>query len=189
MAWTAPMTFVNGSALTAAQLNTHLRDNLSEQAPSKASTPGGYFTTVSPNLITERSWATNRVLTVVASSENSSYDDLLTSDQDTSYGPEVTLRTDTRALVFLSATFNCQNTMSFVSFAVSGASSIDPSDANALGVTQQGTATTHAAEIMCSTLVPVTNLEPGENTFTMKYRIQDGGSAAFRNRELLVMPF
>ena len=184
MAWTSPMTFVNGSALTAAQLNTHLRDNLSEQAPSKASTPGGYFTTVSPNLITERVWGTDRITTQVASFENSTYDDLAGS-----YGPEVTIRTDTRALVFLSATFNNQNTMSFVSFAVSGASSIEPSDSNALGVTQQGSTTSDAAEIFTSIVIPVTNLEPGENTFTMKYRIQDGGSAMFMSRELLVMPF
>ena len=38
MAWTAPRTWVVGEVLTAALLNTHLRDNLLETAPAKVTT-------------------------------------------------------------------------------------------------------------------------------------------------------
>jgi hypothetical protein len=40
MAWTAPRTWVSGETLTAALLNTHLRDNLLETAPAKVTTAG-----------------------------------------------------------------------------------------------------------------------------------------------------
>ena len=40
MAWTAPMTWVAGSTVTSALLNTHLRDNLLESGPAKV-TAGG----------------------------------------------------------------------------------------------------------------------------------------------------
>lgn len=40
MAWTAPRTWVSGETVTAAQLNTHLRDNMLETAPAKVTTAG-----------------------------------------------------------------------------------------------------------------------------------------------------
>ena len=43
MAWTAPRTWVVGEVLTAALLNTHLRDNMLETAPAKAATAGDVF--------------------------------------------------------------------------------------------------------------------------------------------------
>lgn len=186
MVWTAPMTFVDDSALTAAQLNTHLRDNLSEQSVSKASSPGSYFTTTSPNQITERAWFSQQQNVIHETYSNSTYGDLRT------YGPEVRLYTDRRALVFLSAAFNAQASVShiaYVSFEVSGATTIDPSDSNAIGVSQQGTSTQDASDIRSTTMVPLDNLEPGENVFTMKYRVMDGGGVAFRNQEIMVIPF
>ena len=184
MAWTAPMTFVDGSALTAPQMNTHLRDNLSEQAASKASTPGAYFTVVAPNFITERSWAVASVPNQIVNFEETSYDDL-----DGSYGPEVTLQTGTSALVFISTSARCENSKAFISFAVSGESSIDPADENAIAVQQQGSTNADAAWMMSSTIVPLRNLEPGTNTFTMKYRVQEEGVADFQFREITVIPF
>lgn len=43
MSWVAPRTWVVGEVLTAALLNTHLRDNLLETAPAKATTAGDVF--------------------------------------------------------------------------------------------------------------------------------------------------
>ena len=40
MAWTTPKTFTAGSVLTAAELNTHLRDNLNETSPATAAAAG-----------------------------------------------------------------------------------------------------------------------------------------------------
>lgn len=53
MAWTAPITFVNGM-LPASQLNQMLRDNMNETAPAKATTAGGYFASSGVNTIAER---------------------------------------------------------------------------------------------------------------------------------------
>lgn len=53
MAWTAPITFVNGM-LPASQLNQMLRDNMNETAPAKATTAGSYFASSGLNSIAER---------------------------------------------------------------------------------------------------------------------------------------
>jgi hypothetical protein len=53
MAWTAPVTFVNG-VLPASQLNQMLRDNMNETAPAKASMIAGYFASSGTNSIAER---------------------------------------------------------------------------------------------------------------------------------------
>ncbi len=49
MAWTAPITFTSGSVLTAAQLNTYLRDNLNETAPAKFTAAGQLFVSTAAN--------------------------------------------------------------------------------------------------------------------------------------------
>ena len=54
MAWTAPMTAVANAVFTAAQFNTHVRDNLLETAPAKATTTGGYFVATGTNTIVQR---------------------------------------------------------------------------------------------------------------------------------------
>ena len=43
MAWTSPATWSVGQIVTAANLNTHLRDNLKETAPYKAAAQGNVF--------------------------------------------------------------------------------------------------------------------------------------------------
>lgn len=47
------MTFVSNAVLTAAQLNTHLRDNLLETAPAKATAPGRFIVSTGLNSISE----------------------------------------------------------------------------------------------------------------------------------------
>ena len=54
MAWSAPMTAVSGSVLTAAQFNTYVRDNLNETAPAKATAAGQIFVSTAANAIAAR---------------------------------------------------------------------------------------------------------------------------------------
>ena len=64
MAWTAPMTFIANAAITAAQMNTYLRDNLLETMPAKATETGGaFFVTTGTNQIAERVIKSARVET------------------------------------------------------------------------------------------------------------------------------
>ena len=48
------MTFTVDTALTAAQLNTHLRDNFAETIVGKAETKGAFFLTDSSSTLSER---------------------------------------------------------------------------------------------------------------------------------------
>lgn len=54
MAWTAPITFAAAAVLTAAQLNTNLRDNLNETAPAKVTTAGDLVYATAANALTRR---------------------------------------------------------------------------------------------------------------------------------------
>lgn len=54
MAWTAPITFVNGVPLTAEMLNASLRDNMNEMATAKALIANSYFVSNGTNNITSR---------------------------------------------------------------------------------------------------------------------------------------
>lgn len=51
MAWTSPRTWVSGEQLTAALLNTHVRDNLNETAPAKVTTKGDIVAATAANTI------------------------------------------------------------------------------------------------------------------------------------------
>lgn len=51
MAWTAPRTWVTGEIVTAAYLNSNVRDNLLETAPAKATAAGDIFVATASNAI------------------------------------------------------------------------------------------------------------------------------------------
>lgn len=51
MAWTSPRTWVSGESLTAALLNTHVRDNENETAPAKVTTKGDIVAATAANTI------------------------------------------------------------------------------------------------------------------------------------------
>lgn len=181
MAWTTPMTFVSNAVLTAAQLNTHLRDNMLETAPAKATRTSGFFVGGGPNSIVERLVVTNRIPSAAGETTSSTnYGDLTTE------GPTVDVETGTRALVFLSGSmFNTvANKAAYMSYAVSGATTIDPSDTNCLQLS--GLAATQSGQI--GTVDLADGLTPGVNTFTAKYRA-GSDTASFKNRFIGVFPF
>lgn len=51
MSWTAPRTWVTGEVVTAALMNTHVRDNMLETAPAKAAAAGDTFYATAANAI------------------------------------------------------------------------------------------------------------------------------------------
>ncbi|WP_304452917.1 hypothetical protein [Nocardiopsis sp. YSL2] len=179
MAWTAPMTFVANSPLTAAQLNTHLRDNFLETAPAKATEQGGYFVTDTAHRIVERVGRRQTISTEEATT-STSYDDLATQ------GPTVTVQTGELALALWSCEMRSSNsepTTCRVTVDVTGDTTIAGDDIRAL------TNSTGAAGRHQSThAVFFDDLNPGENTWTMKYRTSSG-EATFQRRRLIVLPY
>lgn len=198
MAWTSPMTWVAGSVLTAAQLNTHLRDNIMETMPAKATQASQYFVTSAQNRIIARLAVKNTVLNAETSA-SSDYGDLAT------VGPSVTVTLGTSAVLFL----GCQISMSgssqtgYASVAVAAANTIgdgsvqDNSSNNgdnasntleasdSYSVVNNGNNT----DSLCTSLHMsfLDTFTPGDYTFTMKYRAV-GGTVTFQRRRISVMP-
>lgn len=181
MAWTSPMTFVANQVLTAAQLNTHLRDNMLESEVAKATTASGYFVGEALNSIVERIPKTHRIATS-ESTDSNDYTDLNTG------GPEVTVTTGSAAFVFMAGGLetNTTNGQARMNYQISGATSRSPVDETAL-VVDGITANNHNRIAQFDLVVTLT---PGENTFTCKYagsRVAPA-TATFRDRFIAVLP-
>lgn len=197
MAWTVPMTFVDGAVLTASQMNTHLRDNLMETMPAKCTQASQYFVGAGANRIIARKAAKNTVNTQ-ETTDSSSYTDLAT------IGPSVTIETGTSVQLF----YGCQmklsqvNQTGYASVRVTSAgtdadatvqgntsnsgNSIEPDDS--YSVVCDGTFSTVGDELCTSLhMTFLDTLTPGLNTFTMQYRSGRGGSITFFRRRISVM--
>lgn len=179
MAWTSPMTFVSNNVLTAAQLNTHLRDNLKETAPAKATTDtGSWFIAQGPNQIEERIIKVSRVNNQEAT-KSTSWTDL------GKIGPQVTVTTGKAAIVMLGCMLG--NTVAegsaSMGFQIKGYTDKDPEDRFSL-FTSGRSANTHS---IYGVTYHVPDLNPGLNTFTAKYKA-GGDTAEFRYRFMGVIP-
>jgi hypothetical protein len=176
MAWTAPMTAVANTVFTAAQFNTHIRDNLAETAPAKATTAGRIFVTTGANSIAERPLETAAISTSQTTT-SVTYTDLST------VGPSVTITTGPAAIVWASCFIqnNTSGASSHMSFAVSGATAIAASDVDALRFNAAAN-----NDFMRAGFTAKVTLTPGSNTFTMQYRVS-GNTGTFANRSITVM--
>lgn len=179
MAWTAPKTFQATEMLTAAMLNTYLRDNLNETGPAKASTPGGYMVATGLNAIAQRVVETDKV-TTEQTRTSSTYGDLST------VGPSVTVTTGTRAIVMTYCRIETATSgaLAAVSWAVSGATTRSGGDSYSIMISGISSNQFVAA----ADIDFITTLNAGSNTFTMKYRSNGAATASFSNRRILVMP-
>ncbi len=183
MAWSAPLTAVAGAALTAAQWNASVRDNLLETAPGVATTAGGYFVADGSNSIAERQIVADSVL-VTETTTSTSYTDLDT------FGPSVTVETGAQALVIVHG--QAQNTDSTgsarMSYETSGATSQGPADNRSVGVFGGAGVSITTSTLAMHGAGAGLDLTPGSHTFTAKYSVS-GGTGEFRHRRLIVIPF
>jgi hypothetical protein len=179
MAWTAPMTFVAGTALTAAQLNTYLRDNLMETAAAKATQSSSIFVGNGPNQIVERA-IQQTYITTSETTTSTSYADLAT------VGPVITTTTGTSAMVFISSRMsNAAAGAPSCTYMVSGASTIAAAASQGMVLAVDGIA---AGQSVNYTKVHFINsLTPGSNTFTMQYA-SSASTSTFSYRQLCVIP-
>lgn len=180
MAWTAPMTAVAGTAFTAAQFNTYIRDNLNTTAPAVASAAGNIIVTTGLNAVTERVPTVDFIATSQTSTSGS-YGDL------TTVGPTVTVTTGVKAL----ATIGCQISNSSVGQGgrmaadISGANTQAAADANSC-LAESGNAS-DAYKLVWTTIHDPLNA--GSTTWRGKYRLVGTGTATFSDRLVAVVPF
>ena len=177
MAWSTPLTAVANAALTAAQWNASVRDNLNETAPAKATAAGQLFVSTGVNAIAARTPTGARVSTAETTA-STTFAALATA------GPIVTVTTGTQALVFMTAqmTNNTANGSCAMGFDVSGATTIAASNAEAMRHRAGG-----SVDDIRATAISLTALTAGSNTFTAKY-IVNLGTGTFSERTLVVVP-
>lgn len=158
--FTTPRTWAVGDVLTAADMNTFNRDNitdLDERLDLIESTAGAAV-------------ATNE--TTAATSPT----DLATS------GPAVTLTTGTSALVIVAGTIKSDTALAsaFMGFAISGATTLAAAASRAMRL-GDNTQYQRAAFLYRATLTA------GSNTFPAKYWVS-GGTGNFVDRQITVVP-
>lgn len=180
MAWTAPMTAIDNAAFTAAQFNTHVRDNLLETAPAKITGHGQVPVTGGANSIVAR--------TPVGDLETSLRTVLATSYQTGTAPASVTATTGSSAYVILGGGVRVSTDpgSGYLSFRVTGASTISGDDSRAISLGNTGTAqVTHKS----SKVFFLTGLTPGENTFTTVHRKTNMASDVItESRRLSILP-
>lgn len=179
MAWTAPMTALANTPFTAAQFNTHVRDNLLETAPAKAANAGSYFAVAGTNYIVERV-PIGTIVSTTGTTQSTAWTTLASA------GPTVTVDTGPRALVMLYAALvntSSSSQSARMGFVVSGATNLAANTARALVASGSGGV---AQRVGVSFLV---NLTPGSNTFSCRYSSSSGSTtASFSDRQILVFP-
>jgi len=177
MAWSVPATAIAGQPFTAVMANAQMRDNLNATAPALATTISSWFTGTGANAIAERIPAQNNTL-ASSTTTSTSYTNL-----GDGVSTSVTVATGTSALVLVYANFfNSAAVNTWVGFAVSGATTIAASDAQALMQNHTG-GRRFGAPFYVNGL-----LTPGNNTFTLKYKVSSG-TGTFTTRRIGVIPF
>ncbi len=179
MSWATPLTAVANAALTSAQWNASVRDNLNETAPAKATAAGQIFVATGTNTIAARTIQSNVYGGGGTDSTNSASYIPLTG------GATVTATTGAAALVhqFASLTNDTTGSRSYSSYAISGASTVAASDSwTLLHDVSSGGRTIKAGMVYHHT-----GLTAGSNTFTQQFKT-GANTGTFLSRGLVVVP-
>jgi hypothetical protein len=120
------------------------------------------------------------VITANESTTSNSYTALTTAQS-------VTVTTGTKALVILTSRIfpNADRRAGYLSFTVSGATTLAASDENSLYFTT-GTAASPADGYRASVVIYLTGLTAGSNTFNIRAKTTDGVTTNFSNRQIIV---
>lgn len=173
------MTAVSNTAFTAAQFNTYVRDNFLETAPAKASATGQIFVATGANAVAARTPSFATVATAQTTT-STSYGDLAT------VGPAVTVTTGTKAIIGVSSKLDnaTAGNASFASYDITGATTVVADDTWATimdGITAGGISRWGSMHMR-------SDLNPGSNTFTMRYKSSAATAAKFTDRHIVVIP-
>jgi hypothetical protein len=178
MAWTAPKTWVGNEVPTAANLNIHLRDNMLETMPAKATQDGQIFVGNGVNSITPRFIQADRISTFESTS-STSYTNLAT------VGPSVTVTHGSMCIVLWSCQLqnNTANAASHMSWSMTGSSNRAAFDL--ISITQDAVSASQPWRL--GNVDFLTGLFPGTTTFKAEYKVA-AGTADFSDRFLAVIP-
>jgi hypothetical protein len=177
VAWTAPLTAVAGGVFSAALFNQTVRDNLNATSTGIATQVSSWFPASGANTLAER----------VPAQNNTSGSSTTTS---TTYGnladgvtTSVSVGTGPRALVSIYANFNnnTNGSRTWMSFAVSGATTVAAADTSSIVHSFNGGMRWGASFL-------VTGLNAGTNTFTLQYRVT-ANTGTYSVRRIAVIPF
>ncbi len=183
MAWTTPLTAVSNAALTAAQWNASVRDNLLTTGPALATTAGSIFAVNGSNSIVQRVPAVATQL-ATETTGSLSYTATLSGGSGTA-GPSLTITTGPKALV----AFHTRQSTSvsgvnvWTSVAVVAGTAISASDNWALSADILNAQLYHGLTYL------ETSLTAGSNQFQMQYRIGSAGTFTASTRRLSVVAF
>jgi hypothetical protein len=102
----------------------------------------------------------------------------------------VTVTVPASGKVLVTVTAELSNSASaahtYMGFAVSGATTVAASDAQALSFTNQSNAS--GMTFQASATYRVTGLTAGSNTFTAKYKVSAASTGTYVNRNIIVIP-
>lgn len=180
MAWTTPLTAVSNAALTAAQWNASLRDNMLITPAGLATAAGQIWVSTAANAGAMRTPTYGHVTASETTTTTGSYGDLTTP------GPTVTVVTGTSVIYAIGAfiTNGTGGGGGQVGVATSGATTVAASDSGCLYYRTS----TAGQNFRGSTVHFRPLLNAGSNTFTAKYTTPTGGTATFSERHLIVLP-
>lgn len=177
MVWTSPMTAVAFEPFSAAEFNTHVRDNLLETEAAKATNAGSYLVSTGLHTVDWRRAVNDNTQSTTSTSSTS----FVTLSPDI----WVQVNTGTTALVIVSAAlWNSTGDVAAMSHMVTGATEISATHDWSLINEQNNTQVLQ----MCHAHLH-TNLTPGLNTFRAQYQAPNGGTASFTRRHITVLPF
>jgi hypothetical protein len=174
------MTAVAGTAFTAAQFNTYVRDNLNTTAPAVATTAGRIIVTTGLNSVTER----NPDVGFLATSQGTAtttYTDLAT------VGPTITVTCGVKAMVIIGGGISNSTAGSGgrIGVDLSGANTSAASDTNSFLI-ESG----NASDAFKGTWVTIFSpISVGSTQFRLKYRCVGAATATFNDRLVAVVPF
>ena len=180
MAWSVPLTAVSNTALTAAQWNASVRDNLLTTFPALATTAGQLAVATGANAIAARVCPSDVVSTAEAVVATS-YGNI----SGGTVGPTVTVTTGAFCFVVLACNmFNSTGgAASYMSYAISGATTQAAGDSTALYYESS-----NAGDLIAMGITIPNSITGGSNTFQAKYKV-GAGNGTFGSRRLAVLNF
>jgi len=183
MAWTAPIRFVDGDPITAAQINTMFKDNLNATPPGIATRQGRLVVTAGKHELAERQ-PVKAYADGTVTSENDWPQDPQEEDES---GPSVTFEHGGSFLALYSCRIRRTATGGFVNYApvVEGQQDVMP-EVYKYAVRMSGSTFERLGAHFY-----FKGFDPGITTVTMKYGRNSGETARgdYAQRALIVIPF
>lgn len=160
-AWFAPATYTVSQIVTAANLNTYLRDNMID--------------------LDRRTTSSSAIVATVQTTSSTTYVDLAT------VGPAVTVTIGSTGLANIGL-YDAQNNntaaaVTFTSFAISGANTLAASDSFSLAYTSP----VGGAGIRFGYNLPISGMVAGATTFTSKYHVNTN-TGTWQDRQIILTP-